>query len=250
MPLDVRWCSAFLDLAPDPHGAATAFWSAVTGYGVSVPRGDASEFTTLVSRAGDDHLRIQRLGAGPSGVHLDLHVDDLNTSVALAAGLGATVRAEPAAGCAVLASPAGLAFCLVRHPASTRAAPARWGTHHSVVDQVCLDVRADAAEAEARFWSELTGWEPQPSRSGPTFRPLLRPPGQPLRLMVQAVGDERRPATAHLDLACDDRAAEVDRHVGLGAVVTAVTQRFTSLTDPTGRAYCVTDRDPVTGLLP
>ena len=84
--------------------------------------------------------------------------------------------------------------------------------------------------------------------SAPEFRPLVRPSGMPLRLMVQAVGDERQPAAAHLDLACDDRAAETRRHVDLGARVRDVTGRFTVLLDPTGSAYCITDRDPATGL--
>ncbi len=71
----------------------------------------------------------------------------------------------------------------------------------------------------------------------------------PLRLMVQAVEDDRSPATAHLDLACDARSAETERHQVLGAAVRRVDKHFTVLTDPTGAAYCITDRDPVTGRL-
>lgn len=77
----------------------------------------------------------------------------------------------------------------------------------------------------------------------------MRPLGQPLRLLLQRVGDDRDPATAHLDLACDDREAEVGRHLGLGAAMVRRDEHFSVLRDPTGATYCVTDRSVDTGLL-
>lgn len=56
------------------------------------------------------------------------------------------------------------------------------------------------------------------------------------------------PARVHLDLATDDRDAEVDRHQALGAEPVRRTQWWTTLVDPAGLAYCVTARDPETGL--
>ena len=53
----------------------------------------------------------------------------------------------------------------------------------------------------------------------------------------------------HLDLASADRAAEVERHVALGGRVVRTTEDWTTLLDPSGRAYCVTDRDPVRGTI-
>jgi Glyoxalase-like domain len=55
--------------------------------------------------------------------------------------------------------------------------------------------------------------------------------------------------TSHLDLACDGVEAEVDRHLGLGARVVRRMQYWATVEDPTGRHYCVTRRDPDTGVL-
>lgn len=74
------WISAFLDHAPGDAEAAEPFWLAVTASTLSPRRGDAAEFVTLVPPDGDDHLRMQRLAAGPRGLHLDLHVDDVRAS--------------------------------------------------------------------------------------------------------------------------------------------------------------------------
>ena len=70
------WITAFVDLAPEGHAEGLAFWRDVTGWEASPRRGDDGEFVTLVPPSGGDHLRVQRLTAGPSRVHLDLHVDD------------------------------------------------------------------------------------------------------------------------------------------------------------------------------
>ena len=54
---------------------------------------------------------------------------------------------------------------------------------------------------------------------------------------------------AHPDLACSDRPSETVRHLALGAELTRVYDRWTVLRSPTGSAYCLTDRNPKTGLL-
>jgi hypothetical protein len=54
----------------------------------------------------------------------------------------------------------------------------------------------------------------------------------------------------HIDLASEDCDAEVARHVGLGGRVVRRTDHWTTLLDPSGRAYCVTRRSPVSGALP
>lgn len=242
------WVTAFVDLPADDVEAGTAFWSAVTGFDPSPARGAHGEFATLVPPDGDAYLRVQRLDHGPARIHVDLHVDDAAALADRAVGLGAVVVARPPEGYAVLASPAGVTFCAVRGPAAVRPRPAVWAGARSVVDQVCLDIAPGAYEAECVFWRDLTGWE---LREGSVdgFRSLARPAGQPVRLMLQRVGDDRRPATAHLDLACDDREAETARHVGLGATVRGRQRVFTGLTDPIGASYCLTDRDVETGLI-
>lgn len=239
------WTTVLLDLAADDHAGGQAFWAAVTGYEVSAPRGEDGEFTTLVPPHGDDVLKVQRRGEGPSRLHLDLHVADPAAAADRAVLLGARIVVRHELGYVVLTSPAGIPFCFVTHPASQRPAPARWGEAASLVDQVCLDVPASSYEAECAFWEQVTGFERVPARL-PQFRRVRGPAGQPVRFLVQRLADDG-PAGAHLDLAATDRAAEVERHLALGAEVEHVDDFWTVLRDPGGLRYCVTGRDPFTG---
>ncbi|MCM0620010.1 VOC family protein [Nocardioides bruguierae] len=255
MSVAPSWVSVFLDVAPASWETLPAFWAAVSGTTLSPPRGAASEFRTLVPASGDDHLRVQRRGAddpGPTRLHLDLHVTDAGPAAATAVDLGAAVVHRSEHGYVVLRSPGGLTLCFVHHPASRRSAATTWTSsegrrHRSQVDQACLDVPPDAYDAEVSFWAALTGWETRASTTLPCFTSLVRPEGQPVRLLLQRL-DEAAPgasATAHPDLATDDRPAEVARHVALGARVLAEHPWWTVLAVPDGLAYCVTDRAPL-----
>jgi hypothetical protein len=226
--MNPTWVTAFLDLPADDFDAGVHFWRSVTGYGLSAARGERAEFATLVPPAGDGFLKVQRLGSGPSRIHLDLHA--------------------PGQEFAVHTSPGGFVFCRVSHPASSRPAPAVWPSgHRSLVDQVCLDIPADRYDEECAFWQQTTGWVlRQVSRE---FQVLVRPEGMPIRLLLQLLDEETGPVRAHLDLAADDRAAEVGRHEQLGASVLAVHDHWSVLRDPTGSTYCVTDRNPESGLI-
>lgn len=224
------WFTAFVDLAGADLDGGVAFWRAVTGYGLSAHRGEHDEFATLLPPDGDPYLRVQRLDAGPSRVHVDVH----------RAGQQLEIRE----------SPAGFVYCAVGGPSTTRPRPATWpGGHRSQVDQVCLDIPPAAYDDECEFWRDLTDWELRDSPNHPEFRYLVRPTGQPLRLLLQRVDDDRPHVTAHLDLATDDRRAETERHQTLGARVLRRHEDFTVLADPAGAAYCITDRDPETGML-
>jgi hypothetical protein len=229
--MDVRWVTGFLD---SPSRVAEPFWQAVTGSGLSARRGPGGEFATLVPAGGDAYLRVQVVGDGPARAHLDLHVKDPAAQARRAVGLGAAVVSEED-GLVVLRSPAGLPFCLVTWAGEA----VRPVGGRSLVDQLCLDVPVDVFDAEAAFWAALTGWERR-SGSLPEFDSLVRPEGIPVRLLLQRVGGST--AGMHFDLACSDRAAEVEWHVSLGARVVRVEARWTTLTDPAGRVYCVTDR--------
>jgi hypothetical protein len=236
------WVSGFLDLAPESHAAGLAFWRDVAGWEVSPARGDHGEFVTLVPPAGDAHLRVQRRGSGRPGMHLDVHVADPRAAADRAVSLGAVEVADP--GHVVLRSPGGFPFCFVSHPASHPAPASVWpGGHRSLVDQVCLDIPADVFDRELAFWLEVTGREPVPSIR-PEFQRLRRPGGQGLELLVQRLDDAGGEVGAHLDLGCSDRAAETDRHLALGARQVAAYDAWTVLADPTGSAYCITDRAP------
>jgi hypothetical protein len=216
-----------------PSRVAEPFWQAVTGSGRSARRGPDGQFATLLPADGDAYLRVQVVGDGPARAHLDLHVGDVAAQAGRAVALGASVLRDEGA-LVLLRSPAGLPFCLVAwHGEAVRPAGGR-----SLVDQMCLDVPVAGFDPEADFWAALTGWRRR-AGSLPEFDFLERPDGMPLRLLLQRV--DAAPGM-HLDLACTDRAAEVARHEQLGAHVVGVYDRWTTLRDPAGRAYCVTDR--------
>ena len=247
----VFWVTAFLDFTADEFDSEVAFWSDVTGYAVSPVRGDNDEFATLMPHDGDAFLRVQRLADGPSRIHLDLHVDDPSTAAQRAVELGAEVVGHPDPGhVVVLTSPGGFTFCFVREPAAVRPLPAVWaGDSWSIFDQVCLDIPADSYETECAFWSALTGWELRRSPVAEEFGFVVRPREIPIRILLQRLGDRDGRVRAHPDLACSDRPTETGRHVGLGAELVRVYERWTVLRSPAGSAYCLTDRNPKTGLL-
>lgn len=243
------WVSAFLDLPASSFAPGVAFWRGVTGFSLSPSRGAHQEFATLVPPEGDDYLRVQRVQDGPGGIHLDLHVPDPRAAADRAVSLGASEVADR--GYVVLRSPGGFTFCMVSAPASRRPPPASWPDgHRSLVDQVCLDIPSDGYAEECGFWAALTGWELTASPVSPSFSRLTRPPGIPLRFLIQRLEESSGTARAHLDLAAEDRVSEVQRHAVLGATVLAEFSRWTVLRDPVGAAYCITDRDPETGMLP
>jgi hypothetical protein len=240
----VRWMTAFLDSPEETAGASERFWSAVTGSQVSPRRGRRDEFATLLPEHGDPFLRVQQVvQSAPGAMHLDVHSDDVEGLAARAERLGASASYHEL-GYVVCGSPGGLTFCVVPHPGSKRPPPQRWPGGRSLVDQVCLDIPPSRFDEECDFWAALTGWE---RRHGTEFDHLVRPQGQPLRLLLQRLDDEQPVATMHLDLACDDRDAEEVRHRDLGAARVRRTDGWTTLRDPAGRDYCLTRRSVDTG---
>lgn len=265
--MQIRWLTAYLDFPAEQFGDEVTFWRAIAGSTVSPPRGTHREFATLEPFNGDPHLRVQRIESGSGGVHLDIHVDDPHAAAGEAADLGASVVAEyddPDGGAyVVLASPGGFPFCLVPWDGrATRSRPIRWpGDTISIIDQICLDVPDPLFDREHDFWARLTGW-----RSAATTRPelaaLRRDPALALGILLQrqSSGDadgevssngdpsgSTRRTTGHLDLATNSVDDEVARHTDWGARVVERLPRWTVMSDPVGRRYCVTDRNPRTG---
>lgn len=238
----IGWVTAFLDTEQERAPQAERFWCAVTGSLPSPRRGPREEFVTLLPPDGDAFLKAQVVGQRPpGGMHLDLHTHDVGDLAARAEQLGAAASYHEL-GYVVLGSPGGLTFCIVDHPAHTRPAPVPWPGGRSLVDQVCLDIPPSGFDAEVTFWRELTGWPQTQEADDSEFARLARGDGMPLQLLLQRLDDEQPVVTAHLDLACDEREAEVARHVELGASVVRRTEGWTTLRDPSGREYCVTGR--------
>lgn len=237
---EVRWLTAFLDTPHDQAGQVESFWSGVTGYRLSPRRGERQEFASLVPADADPHLAVQTVvEAAPGGLHLDLHTDDVHALAARAEALGASADRREA-GYVVCASPGGLTFCVVDHPASRAAAPASWPGGRSMVDQVCLDVPPSRWEQECHFWSDLTEWELVDQDPDDEFRRLRRPDGLAIQVLLQRLDDEQPVAVGHLDLGSDNHLAETERHLALGATEVRRTPHWVTLRDPSGRLYCVT----------
>ena len=246
----LSWVTAFLDSTPDRFDESVKFWTAVTGWTLSSRRGEHGQFATLVPSQGDAYLRVQRVRAG-GGLHLDLHVDDVEAFTRHAEAVGALVSLMEGS-VPVMTSPAGMIACAVSHrgekerPASRLSAN---GIAHRV-DQVGIDIPASRYEEETRFWTDLTGWELRPSQVRKEFSFLVRPDWSPLRLLLQRRDDDDGPARAHLDIAAGDVDLLVAEHQSLGASIVEKFEHWTAMRDPTGFAYCITGRDPTTGLSP
>jgi len=244
----VTWAWAFLDLPEDGFDEQLAFWQQVTRTTLSPWRGEHDEFATLLPADGDAWVKVQRVG-GPGGVHLDLEVDDIARARALAEDLGARVEHDLGS-LVVCGSPGGFAFCLVQARPAGPFRQVREG-QPSLLDQVCLDIPAGRYAAELAFWTRLTGWTPPaPQLDGSGLLPLTRPEGMPLRLLTQRLGEPGGDVTAHVDLACADRAAQTRLHESWGARVESVHEGWTVMVSPHGRRYCLTERAPESGLRP
>jgi hypothetical protein len=241
--LEIRWLSVFADVPAERVERALAYWAAITATAPGPADGDAGQYLPLEPTAGDRYLWVQRVGRERPGWHLDLHVPDPEAAARRAQQLGATpVRA--AADLVVLRTPAGLPFCLVAERAGPPRCPPEapaWPGGPSRLDQLSLDVPAERFDGECAFWATLTGW-PLRGRDD-EFDRLRMPATLPVQFLLQSLRpDDREGAHAHPDFSADDRDAEVARHQRLGAEVVRRTNGWTTLRDPVGLVYCVTER--------
>lgn len=246
MAVDVRWMALFADVPADRFDAAMHYWQHVTGWRRGDSAGEQDEFVPLVPTDADAYVWLQRTDAGSPGWHLDLYTPDLGAAVRTAAELGARL-VEQDDDLAVFSTPAGQPFCLAvetadaRRPVDTSGAPPG---QRSLLDQICLDIPSAAFEREVDFWSGLTGWR-QWRGELPEFANLDVSSELPLKVLLQRLGaDDGGGARAHADFGSDGRAREAFRHAQQGASVGRVTQGWTTMHDPAGLQYCVTDHRP------
>lgn len=241
----IDWVWLFLDTPAAQARASWDFWAAASGQRVAEVRGDQEQFATLAPGHGAPWVKLQAVGDG-GGLHLDLDAADIGAATEHAIGCGATLERHYD-DVAVMRSPCGFTFCLT----SDAPSGAQFRDREVLLDQACLDVPAERYDAELAFWQQLTGWQTEGFARG-EFAALRRPDGIPVRLLLQRLDDAPadQPVTAHPDLATRDREAATAAHVALGAEVVQVCDWWTVMRDPVGRAYCLTQRDPVTGLSP
>ena len=236
------WFGVVLDVPRVTFSASIAFWSAATGTTSSPTRGEDGQFLTLLPEHGTPWITMQAVDGGPR-LHLDVASHDRPALLARALDLGAG-PAWQYGDVPVLRSPGGLLFCLTL----AEPAPRMARDEAPILDQLCLDIPPAAWDTEIAFWRDLTGRDLAAGRL-PHFARLLDPdPAGPVRFLLQRVDDDRPRTTAHPDIAVADRERETARHVELGAAVVQVNTAWTILRAPDGLIYCLTDRDPMTGL--
>ena len=109
-----RLSKIVIDVPPADHDRELAFWSAATGQPLAqFERHPEYHGAELHGR--EFWLLVQRLEAGHSRVHIDIHTDDLAAEVARLEGLGAR-RVQQAHSWQVMRDPAGLLFCVIPEP--------------------------------------------------------------------------------------------------------------------------------------
>ena len=100
-----------VDAAADAHDAEIAFWSGA----LASPFNQVTRFPNFhwARLPGDGNaMLLQRLGDGPSRLHLDIHTTDRAAEVGRLEGLGATV-VDDSQEWTIMRDPAGLLFCVV-----------------------------------------------------------------------------------------------------------------------------------------
>ena len=235
------WIHLFLDVPRASWAESVEFWSAVTRWTPSAPRGETQQFLTLEPDSGDGWLKLQAVDDGPR-VHVDLDSADRAAAIARSIDLGSK-QAWRYHDVQVMRSPGGLLFC---HTVGHEARGFGRGSS-SVLDQVCLDIPAPLWDREVEFWHTMTGRELEKGLR-PEFAFLGDPdPEGGLRILLQRLDSTDGPVRAHPDFAVADREAETARHVRWGAHTLNVMERWTVMQAPDRHAYCLTDRDPTTG---
>ena len=110
-----------LDVPAPEYDRECEFWAALTGW--ALRSGSRPEFRYLELPAGMPlRLLLQRLDAGPAGVHLDLACDDVGAEAAVHTTLCATVWSRRD-NWTTMRDPAGLLYCLTRRDPATGRLP-------------------------------------------------------------------------------------------------------------------------------
>lgn len=239
---DIRWINLVLDVPAHAMPGALEAWQRITGCTASAPLDDPARTRTMLPAAGASWLKVRTLSGDVPRVHMELLVDDVEQATRDALALGATVH-ERGDDAVVLRDPTGLRFALA--PRHTDGDGVQVRDVDSLVDQICLDVPSNQFTDSVRFWSAFTGWPEAPGHYA-EFTALQRPDDIPVRIAFQRVGMGE--ATGHPDVAARRGLLTRREHEAIGAVVDQVRERWTVMVGPSGMRYCITERNPVTGL--
>jgi Glyoxalase-like domain len=112
----------------------------------------------------------------------------------------------------------------------------------------CLTIDSRDPEALARFWASVLNYEityRSPEDQTEDREVVISQPGNPDRdlLFLQVPDDKVVKNRYHLDLRPEDRDAEVERVIGLGATKVDIGQgtevSWVVLADPEGNEFCI-----------
>ncbi len=107
--------------------------------------------------------------------------------------------------------------------------------HQSRIGCLVVDCKTDELSAMAQFWSAALGYEAQPDPKFPEYIMLKTAAGE-AKILLQAVDHQSR---VHLDIETDDKDAERDRLVELGAKEIGPCKGWIVMEAPSGHRFCI-----------
>lgn len=228
-----------VDVPPDEHDAALAWWADALGGAARQVDGAHHHLDGVRATIG---VHVQRIDAGPGGFHLDLEADDPAGEVERLVALGAT-RLDPGGSqdVTILTDPAGLRLCVT----ATGQSQHLGARDESVRLQVLMfDAPSDVAATQAAFWAGALGGEAEPVGApydAYTWVAGVEGPGGPLDVAVQDIGPDGA-ARHHVDLHVPtpvERDREVRRLTEAGATRISAHAHWVVLRAPGGGVVCV-----------
>lgn len=166
-------------------------------------------------------------------VHFDITVPDVDAAIARAVSLGATIT-ERRNGYhyPILLDPVGHPFCLIA------------GAENSEANVSALSIDCDDPSALAEFYRNLIGGNIQRNagwvnllREGDLALSFQRADGY----LPPTWPTQERGQQIHIDFHTNDRTADVQRAVELGATSLEMNKGFTVMLDPAGHPFCICD---------
>ena len=109
--------------------------------------------------------------------------------------------------------------------------------HKSRLGCIVIDCKTDDLRDALAFWSGAFGYDGAIDSDG-KYAKLKSPDGE-VCMLIQAVDHDAR---VHLDIETDDKEAERDRLVAMGAREIGPVRNWIVMEAPTGHRFCVVDR--------
>ena len=107
--------------------------------------------------------------------------------------------------------------------------------HQSRIGCLVIDCKTDDLQEASAFWSSVLGYKAEADAKFPNYVSLETPDGEP-RMLLQAVDHESR---VHLDIETDDKEAERERLLKLGAKDVARIKQWIVMEAPSGHRFCL-----------